>query len=162
MAVVPSGATEEEIREEEEARVARGPELCLIAVDDQYPVIPSIRALLPDDERVLKRVLSNSEAAKAIMHLTDWELCQNVIKAHGAQADRYIFVMLDGLPYKPSELSALDLKRWVSMRDMPAEQLREAALRRAVWSRIKYSLPEELSNARARIANVVKDFQRVE
>jgi hypothetical protein len=160
-AVVPSAVTEEESGEEE-AHAAEGPELCLMAVDKQYPVIRSIRALLPDDEQLLKRVLSNPDAAKAIMYLTDWELCQNVMRAHGAQADRYMFVMLDGLPYKLSELSALDFKRWLRMRDMAAEHLGVAALKRLVWNRVKHSTPDELISAKARIANVVKEFQRVE
>ena len=163
-AVTPSALTEEENREEEEARVARGPELFVIAVDPHYPIIPSIRALLPDDERHLKRVLSNPVAARAIMHLSDCEFSQSIIRAHGAQADRFTFIMLEGLPYKltESELSVLDLKRWAKMRDMPVGHLREGSVKRAIWSRLKYALPEVLSNARARIANVVKEIQSVE
>jgi len=160
-AVVPSALREEGEEEMEEALIASGSMLCLLAVDKLYPVLPSIRALLPADECLLKKVLSNPEAAKAIMHLGDTEYCIKDLEAHGWNGDQHISVMLDGESMKLPDMTAIDLKIWLDMRDISTTNLGVGALKGAVLKRVKYSTCDELSRAKARLVNVVKDFQRV-
>lgn len=133
-----------------------------MAVDKQYPVLPSIRGLLPDDECLVKRVLSNPEAAKAIMYLTDRELCLKAMQGKGRNGERFALVLLDGEAWKPTVMSATDLRRWLEMRDIPTVNMAEGALKKAVLKRIMYPDTAELTRAKARIANVVKEFHRLQ
>lgn len=160
-AIVPSAVTEEE-EKMEAAQTARDSELCLMTIDKQYPVLPSIRALLPSDERLGTRVLSNPEAAKAIMQLSDAEHCTREMEAHSWTGDQDVSVMLDGESVKLPYMNAMDLRIWLDMRDIPTANLGVGALKGAVLTHVKYPACDELSRAKACLQNVVKDFQRMQ
>lgn len=160
-AVVPNTVIQEE-EERVAAETARDSELCLMTIDKQYPVLPFIRSLLPDDERLVTRVLSNPEAAKAIMQLSDVAYCSREMEVHGGTGDQDVSVILDGESMKLPYMNALELRIWLDMRDITTTNLGVGALKAAVLKRVKYSTHDELDKAKARLQNVVKDFQRMQ
>lgn len=162
-ALVPGIDTHEneELAAAEAAEAVRGSELCLMAVDKKYPVLPCIRSLLPDDEALLTRVLSNQGAAKAIMLLSDAEYSTCQMEKQGWTEDEYITIMLDGEELQLHDTTAIDLAMWLDMRDIPTTNLGVAALKGAVIKRINLTTYHELDNAKARLGNIIKEFQRV-